>query len=95
MKTLSYKNCYVLLSLCGLFQLLFSCTSPVQEVYRNIELIDPVYPEKEKRQHQLIVHKDEDGHPEGYSMNLINSVCLDKKCKLVEVTMYWDDTGNY
>ncbi|MCH2208331.1 MAG: hypothetical protein MK132_21010 [Lentisphaerales bacterium] len=95
MKYFSYKNFYRQLFFCGLMQLLLSCTSNNQEVYKDIELIDPVYPEKAKRQHELIIHKDKDGHPCGYSMSLVNSVCLDNKCKLVEVTMYWDDAGNY
>lgn len=93
MKKLLNIKFYLLISLCC--QFLFSCTTTVQEVHKDIELIDPVYPEKAKRQHELIVHKDKDGHPSGYSMSLINSVCLDNKCKLVEVTMYWDDAGNY
>ncbi|EDM25895.1 hypothetical protein LNTAR_07629 [Lentisphaera araneosa HTCC2155] len=58
-------------------------------------MIDPVYPKEAKKQHELLAYYDDHGHPTGYSMDLINSVCLDNKCKLVEVTMYWDDAGNY
>ena len=28
-------------------------------------------------------------------MGLINKVCLDDVCKLVEVTLYWDEIGYY
>jgi hypothetical protein len=94
-KVLHNKRAYLLLVICGLYYFLLSCTSSVKPLIKEIELIDPVYPEKAKRQHELIIHKDQDGHPAGYSMNLVNSVCLDEKCKLVEVTMHWDDAGNY
>jgi hypothetical protein len=62
---------------------------------RTIELTDPVYPENPKRKHNLIVYRDHRGFPKGYSMNLVNRVCLDDICKVVEVTMYWDATGAY
>ncbi|MEM9400020.1 MAG: hypothetical protein AAF984_07400 [Verrucomicrobiota bacterium] len=65
-----------------------------QEI-KNIELTDPVSPDKPKRKHDLIVYKDSEGIPSGYAMNLINEVCLDGLCKLVEVTMYWDAMGFY
>ncbi|WDE97288.1 hypothetical protein PQO03_04895 [Lentisphaera profundi] len=58
-------------------------------------MADPVHTKDPVRQHELLAHYDDHGHPTGYSMDLINSVCLDNKCKLVEVTMYWDDAGNY
>ncbi len=62
---------------------------------RTIKLTDPVYPKKPKRQHTLIVYRDSQGFPSGYSMKLINEVCLDDVCKLVDVTMYWDAIGFY
>ena len=89
------KSSFSLLFIFGLCQVFLSCSSSVNEAGKEIELIDPVYPKKPKRQHQLTIHRDEDGYPKAYSMNLINSVCLDNKCKQVEVTMYWDDAGNY
>ena len=61
----------------------------------KIELTDPVYPENPKRQHTLIVSRDSQGFPSGYSMKLVNKVCLDDVCKLVDVTLYWDAMGFY
>ncbi len=60
-----------------------------------IKLTDPVYPEDAKRQHTLSTYLDDEGFPSGYSMELVNKVCLDDVCKLVEVTLYWDATGFY
>ena len=61
----------------------------------TIELTDPVYPEEPKRQYTLNAHPDAEGFPSGYSMQLVNKVCLDDVCKLVEVTLYWDAMGFY
>ena len=61
----------------------------------TIELTDPVYPEEAKRQYTLNSHPDAEGFPSGYSMQLVNKVCLDDVCKLVEVTLYWDAMGFY
>lgn len=82
-------------AMCLLCLMLCSCSSTQNQLYKGIELIDPVYPKEAKKQHELLAYYDDHGHPTGYSMDLINSVCLDNKCKLVEVTMYWDDAGNY
>ena len=62
---------------------------------KTIELTDPVYPDKPKRQLTLTVLKDSQGFPSGYSMKIVNKVCLDDVCKLVDVTMYWDAIGFY
>ena len=62
---------------------------------KTIKLTDPVYPDKPKKEHALSVHFDAQGFPSGYSMELVNKVCLDDVCKLVEVTMYWDAIGFY
>ena len=62
---------------------------------KTIELTDPVYPEKPKRQLALSVFQDSQGFPAGYSMKIVNEVCLDDVCKLVDVTMYWDAVGFY
>ena len=69
-------------------------TSGAKEV-KKIELIDPVYPKNPKRQHTLIAYRDSQGFPSGYSMKLINKVCIDDVCKLVDVTLYWDAMGFY
>jgi len=57
---------------------------------QTIALTDPVYPKQPKKPYALVVHYDAQGFPSGYSMDLINKVCLDDVCKLVEVTLYWD-----
>jgi hypothetical protein len=81
-----------LLSICFLIGWL----SPVDaKEISAIELTDPVYPKKPKKEHTLSAYSDEQGFPSGYSMELINEVCLDGVCKLVEVTMYWDAIGFY
>ena len=61
----------------------------------TIELTDPVYPKKPKKEHTLLVYLDSQGYPSGYGMELVNKVCLDDVCKLVEVTLYWDAMGYY
>ena len=81
-----------LLSIC----LLIGWRSPVDAKEKStIQLTDPVYPKKPKKEHSLTAYIDEQGFPSGYSMELINEVCLDGVCKLVEVTMYWDAIGYY
>ncbi len=64
-------------------------------VVTQVELTDPVYPNKPKKEHALTAYINDEGFPSGYSMELINEVCLDGVCKLVEVTMYWDAMGFY
>lgn len=93
MKNMSTIYRFLILSF--LCQVLISCASSEKLALKEIELIDPVYPEEAKRQHELNIYKGKDGYIEQYSLYLKNSVCLDEKCKLVEVTMYWDDAGNY
>ena len=81
-----------LLSIC----LLIGWRSPVDAKEKStIQLTDPVDPKKPKKEHSLTAYIDEQGFPSGYSMELINEVCLDGVCKLVEVTMYWDAIGYY
>ena len=76
--------------------LFIGCLFPVHaDESKTIKLTDPVYPDKPKKEHALSVHFDAQGFPSGYSMELINKVCLDDVCKLVEVTMYWDAIGLY
>ena len=76
--------------------LFIGCLLPVHAYEsKTIKLTDPVYPDKPKKEHALNVHFDAQGFPSGYSMELINKVCLDDVCKLVEVTMYWDAIGFY
>ena len=82
--------------LLGSICLLIGCLSPAHAKEPvTIELTDPVYPNKPKKEHNLTVYFDTEGFPSGYSMELINKVCLDDVCKLVEVTMYWDAIGFY
>ena len=81
-----------LLSICFFFGWL----SPVDaKETTTIQLTDPVYPKKPKKEHSLTAYFNDEGFPSGYSMELINEVCLDGVCKLVEVTMYWDALGFY
>lgn len=81
-----------LLSICFLIGWL----SPVDaKETTTIQLTDPVYPKKPKKEHSLTAYFNDEGFPSGYSMELINEVCLDGVCKLVEVTMYWDALGFY
>jgi len=65
------------------------------QMIKPIELTDPVYPEQPKRKHDLVVYRDHRGFPAGYTMNLVNKVCLDDICRVVEVTVHWDVTGTY
>jgi hypothetical protein len=89
---LSSVNIWLVLSIF----LLIGCLFPVHaDESKTIKLTDPVYPDKPKKEHTLNVHFDTQGFPSGYSMELINKVCLDDVCKLVEVTMYWDVIGFY
>ena len=61
---------------------------------KTVELTDPVYPKKDKKQHAVIVHLDSQGFPSGYSMKLVNKVCLEQ-CLLSSwlspcIGMRWD-----
>lgn len=90
---------HFLRSICLLLLFLYfsseSLVSADTKETKNIHLTDPVYPKQPKKQHSLIAHFDTQGFPSGYSMDLINKVCLDDVCKLVEVTLYWDAIGYY
>jgi len=65
------------------------------KVVYEMELADPAFPSKPARVHRVVQSKDRNGFPAGYAMRVTTEVCADKKCKTVEVTMYWNALGYY
>lgn len=66
-----------------------------QQAHFDVELTDPVFPATPARPYRLVQFKDDNGFPAGYAMRVTTEVCTDKKCKIVEVTMYWNAVGDY
>ncbi len=64
-------------------------------VEHTVQLIDPVELDGLSREHHLVQHFNRDGEVVGYQMDLRIDVCLERICKMVEVTLFWDSDGNY
>jgi hypothetical protein len=67
----------------------------IQKVIYQLELADPVFPSKPVGVHRVVQSKDRNGFPIGYALRVATEVCIDKKCKMVEATMYWNALGYY
>ncbi|HPM81578.1 MAG TPA: hypothetical protein PLF81_12810 [Candidatus Anammoximicrobium sp.] len=67
----------------------------LQQANLSVELTDPVFADKPARVHRVVQFKDGNGFTAGYAMRVTTEVCTDKKCKIVEVTMYWNAVGDY
>ncbi len=65
------------------------------EVALQIELADPIEPSKPARTYTVMQRRDADGLPVEYSLFISTPVCMDGKCKAVEVTMFWNALGYY
>lgn len=59
----------------------------------HFDLPDPAFPDKPTRRVTVVQAQDANGFPLEYSTHIVTEVCTDKKCKLVEVTMYWNALG--
>jgi hypothetical protein len=67
----------------------------LEHVVHRVELADPVFPSRPKRVLRVVQSKDRNGFPVGYASRVTTEVCTDKKCRIVEVTMYWDAVGYF
>jgi hypothetical protein len=56
---------------------------------------DPLFPTDEPRQCTLVSDEDAHGQISGYHMRLMTDVCLDRTCRMIDVTLYWDAIGRY
>ncbi|MBM4152762.1 MAG: hypothetical protein FJ220_04470 [Kiritimatiellaceae bacterium] len=66
------------------------------EVAHTVRLADPLDTEDGKPQElQLIQLFDKDKDVIGYKMQLHTDVCLERICKKIEITLYWDANGKY
>lgn len=61
----------------------------------SVEMADPVLPERPASAHRVVQFRDRNGFPVRYAMDVATEVCTDKKCQLVEVTLYWNAVGDY
>lgn len=43
----------------------------------------------------IVIYEDENGYPIKYSRKLITGVCIDGKCRLLKINLYWNVTGRY
>ena len=69
-----------------------SFTEPVQKF--QVQLNDPIHQSGQLTK-LLVSHRDINGDISGYSMVVDSVVCLDVKCEVIPVTLYWDVMGNY
>jgi hypothetical protein len=67
----------------------------VTSVLHDVQLTDPVFPDKPASVHRVVQFRDSRGFPAGYSLHIQTEVCTDNKCKIVEATLYWDALGFY
>jgi len=67
----------------------------LEKVLCEVEMADPVFPSKPAGVHRVVQSRDRNGFPVGYALRVTTEVCTDKKCKILEVIMYWDAMGYY
>ncbi len=60
-----------------------------------MELSDPVVSSAPPRVHRVVQFRDGNGFPVGYALPVTTEVCTDKKCKVVELTLYWNAVGYF
>ena len=63
-------------------------------VYQMI-LTDPVKPDTVYLPHTVVLGFDEYGFPDKYKLSLFIDVCLQKICKPLTVTLFWNTLGEY
>ena len=61
----------------------------------HIELADPSAPDLPPRTYSVVQTSDEHGFPAGYALSFTTQVCVNRQCRMVEVTMHWDALGYY
>jgi hypothetical protein len=61
----------------------------------EVTLVDPVFPKKPAKIHRVIQFRNQDGFPVRYALPISAAVCLDKKCKMVNATLFWNVAGDY
>ncbi len=64
-------------------------------VIHRVELIDPVVPSEPAQRYPVVQMRNQSGFPVRYSLPIKTEVCTGNKCKIVEVTMYWNAVGCY
>jgi hypothetical protein len=65
------------------------------EIRYELRLTDPVKPELGPQPCEIIQTVDTNGFPQNYRMKLFSEVCLDRSCKVLEATLYWDALGRF
>jgi hypothetical protein len=71
-----------------------SDAAPPPVVY-EVEIADPAFPSAPPRVLKVAQARDRNGFPIGYAVRITTDVCMDKKCRTVEVTMHWNAVGSY
>jgi hypothetical protein len=61
----------------------------------QLELKNPVHPERPSKNYPVQLDLDERGFPREYSMPLLTDICLDRVCNPLEATLVWDAIGNF
>lgn len=65
----------------------------VPPVLLPVEIADPAFPEAAPRELQVEQARDADGFPCGYSVRILTKVCMDNKCRPIDVTLHWTAAG--
>lgn len=60
-----------------------------------VKIADPAFPDAPPRTLKVAQTRDQNGFPTGYSVGISTEVCMDKKCRIVEVTLYWNAAGSF
>lgn len=60
-----------------------------------LKIADPTFPEAPPRELQLVQARDSQGFPVGYALRVMTRVCMDNKCRAVDVTLHWDAVGSF
>lgn len=66
-----------------------------QSVVYQVEIADPAFPAAPPCVLKVAQTRDRNGFPVGYAVRITTDVCMDKKCRIVEVTMHWNAVGYY
>jgi len=61
----------------------------------HIRLIDPVKQDSAARTYKVILCFDEHRYPATYQLSMRIEVCLEKICKPLELTLFWNALGDY
>jgi hypothetical protein len=67
----------------------------VMESQFTVQLINPVHPELGRESFDVIQTKGTNDFPLNYRIQLVTDICLDHRCDILDVTVFWDPLGQF